>query len=107
MAKRKRYGNFEKVCEKCGRRFLGRKNAKYCSRKCSYASVKNIKNEKDTLCWSCRHATNAYGRCSWSACGEPVPGWKAKATKLTAVKGKQKTNVESYIVKKCPVYEEG
>lgn len=26
-------------------------------------------------CWDC---ANAYGGCSWSAKGEPVPGWKAE-----------------------------
>ena len=104
--KRERYGNYERVCEKCGKKFLGRYNAKYCSRKCARTGNSNP-NTSDTLCCTCKHATNAYYICPWSAHGEPVPGWKAKATKLTAVKGKQKTNVESYIGKKCPLYEEG
>ena len=104
--KRKRYGNTEHTCVKCGKKFLGRANARYCSYKCSNAGDgKSNPNVSETLCWTCKHATNAYYICPWSAHGEPVPGWKAKATKLKALKGKGNLEIQSYIIMKCPLYE--
>ena len=102
--KRKRYGSVEKVCANCGKKFLGRANARYCSRKCANTGNLNP-NVSETLCWSCKHATNKYGRCSWSRWGLPVPGWKAIVTKLKALKGKGNLEIRSYIVRECPLYE--
>ena len=51
------------------------------------------------LCWSCKHATNKYGKCSWSARLEPVKGWNA--TEVCGECGK------SYKINKCPLFERG
>ena len=54
-----------------------------------------------TLCWDC---VNATGKCSWSDYWEhsPVPGWEAEPTKLKINDG---TYCDSYIVKRCPLFE--
>lgn len=36
-----------------------------------------------SLCWLCRHATNKYRACPWSAKLEPVPGWTVKENPKT------------------------
>lgn len=66
----------------------------------------------DTLCWSCK---NACGGCSWSEVDkstnklrfQPVEGWTADETKVRigcAQSGRYKT---SYLVRACPLFEEG
>ena len=64
----------------------------------------------DTLCWSCR---NAVGNCSWSQTGtmggvhripRPVPGWKAKKTKIKNYLRKTEVEQSGYIVFECPLY---
>lgn len=65
---------------------------------------KAITNKPSTLCWSC---ANACGGCSWSdGSFTPVDGWTAKKTELQADRGEYRDKiVQSYLVKKCPKYE--
>lgn len=53
----------------------------------------------DSLCWKCKRA---YGLCSWSHRFKPVKGWEAERTILMG--GKGIFAVESYDVKKCPLF---
>jgi hypothetical protein len=60
----------------------------------------------DTLCWDCAKAT-AGSNCPWANEFKPVEGWDAKKTeRIEMVYGKEKV-IESYIVKKCPLFVEG
>lgn len=52
-----------------------------------------------TLCWDCAKATSA--ECPWAESGTPVPGWKAKKTKL---KFSREVST-SFHVKECPLFE--
>lgn len=56
-------------------------------------------------CWDCG---NACGGCSWSARGEPVPGWDATPTSRVLKvggKGKNRTRVEtSFVIHTCPKF---
>lgn len=55
-----------------------------------------------TLCWSC---AKACGKCSWSDRSfTPVPGWKAKKTRLRVDDPNRYT--DSYIVGECPLFED-
>ena len=74
-------------------------------RKKSYASLpSNYKNEKETLCWTCKWSTNPKGnKCTWSKNFIPVKGWNAKKTLLELYS--PRGLFESYIVKECPLYE--
>jgi hypothetical protein len=54
----------------------------------------------DTLCWDCKNAT---GGCSWSSSFVPVEGWDATKTIVKVVQKEE----ESYIVRKCPLFERG
>ena len=56
-----------------------------------------------SLCWYCKHATNKYGACSWSARFKPVDGWESNLTKYLY----RDRVVDTYNVKKCPKFEEG
>lgn len=49
------------------------------------------KKVEESICWNC---VNACGKCSWSSELKPVDKWKATKTKW------------SYMVKKCPMFEE-
>ncbi len=68
--------------------------------------------QSTSLCWSC---ANACGGCSWTEKNdeneikfEPVPGWKAKKTKVVMASYKDYRKVtESYHVIACPLYVEG
>lgn len=46
----------------------------------------------DTLCWCCKYST---GKCSWSAHGEPIDGWKVIE------------NENGFQVKSCPKFKRG
>lgn len=51
----------------------------------------------ETLCWSCTKSD-----CSWFTNFIPVDGWKANKTEYKSAIG----IVDSYTVKKCPLYKE-
>lgn len=53
----------------------------------------------NSLCWQCKRA---YGLCSWSENFEPVEGWDAEPTIIMG--GKREPAVQSYDVKKCPLF---
>jgi hypothetical protein len=53
----------------------------------------------NSLCWQCKRA---YGLCSWSDRFEPVKGWEAEPTIIMG--GKREPKVDSYDVKKCPLF---
>ena len=55
-------------------------------------------------CWDC---ANACGGCSWSAKGEPVPGWKAEQTSILCYEGSQAGRTESYKIIFCPEFRWG
>lgn len=56
------------------------------------------KRQKPTLCWRCQRAVK---ECPWSANFEPVPGWEAEETLISA----SYAPIHSYLVKKCPLFE--
>ena len=65
-------------------------------------------SQRDTLCWFCKHATNKYGKCPWSGLDannepkyQPVEGWDAVKVEMRGIPE------GSYLVKSCPLYEEG
>lgn len=55
----------------------------------------NKMNENGQLCWECTKATN--GGCSWSKHLQPVEGWTAILTHLSAY--------DSYKITDCPEFE--
>jgi hypothetical protein len=55
--------------------------------------------KSNSLCWQCKRA---YGDCSWSRHFKPVKGWKAEPTIIMG--GKKDPVVESFDVKKCPLF---
>lgn len=57
------------------------------------------KKKIEQLCWECKHATNAYGACQWSASLKPVNGWTAERIKYNGA--------ETYTIKACPLFERG
>lgn len=61
-----------------------------------------------TICWGCKNAVpNKKDRgCSWSKNFEPVEGWDAERCDVNMQHGK-KNYVESYIVKRCPLFMQG
>lgn len=61
--------------------------------------------DKPTLCWKC---AKACGECSWSdGSFTPVDGWKATPTIIKANHGRGfMQDVESFIVKACPLFED-
>lgn len=60
-----------------------------------------------SICWDCENAVpNKKDRgCSWSIKFEPVEGWDAERSDLNMQH--RKDNVESYIVKRCPLFKQG
>lgn len=54
-------------------------------------------------CWDC---INACGGCSWSAKGEPVPGWKAEPAIIQAHlnRGAGNFSAKSYKIYACPQF---
>ena len=53
-----------------------------------------------TICWDCK---NAVLGCSWSKNFEPVEGWKAVPTKLSAGDHNDET-IDSFDVRECPEF---
>lgn len=99
-----------KKCQYCGEWFRPTSNQRYCSAKCArrYRSlfdkyVPRNKNTKDTLCWDCKKATGG-SDCPWANKFKPVEGWTATPT-IVKVAGIREEN--SFIVHKCPLFEEG
>lgn len=68
----------------------------------------NMSKQNETICWSCKRATNPSGcTCSWALDGVPVDNWEAIQGDVfrIPVEGTDKyTTVQSYIVQKCPLY---
>lgn len=61
--------------------------------------------KKDTLCWTCRKSG---GKCLWSRAFLPVPGWKAKPTRIKCTaKGNDGRMTASFRVDECPEFEKG
>ena len=54
-------------------------------------------------CWDC---ANACGGCSWSAKGEPVPGWKAEPVIIRNNLNRDPENfsAKSYKIYDCPLF---
>lgn len=101
-----------KVCPICGKAFFSSNSAKYCSYACSW-KAKQLKSQRKkkpnlsangTLCWHCKWATGLEGHCPWARSFTPVDGWGAKKVKL---KVSTTDYTDSYIVKECPLFEEG
>ena len=92
-----------KVCPICKKMFESTNAKKFCSLKCVCKARKpKEKKRKETLCWTCK---NAVCGCSWSKDFTPVEGWEAIPTK---VRGNIEIDewLDSYLVVKCPRYEE-
>lgn len=63
--------------------------------------------ESGTLCWRCLNAVpnpKTGAGCSWSRSFQPVPGWDAEERPLNNPRGE---DIQSYFVKKCPLFVEG
>lgn len=58
-----------------------------------------------TLCWECEWAAGKDEKCPWACRFEPVPGWKAVATKVRTDKLSKHEYVYSYDVYECPLFE--
>lgn len=58
-----------------------------------------------TLCWDCAHAAGPR-MCCWALDFIPVPGWDAIPTGLRSAK-EAGPQVQSYLVRACPQFEEG
>lgn len=52
----------------------------------------------DSICWYCKHCTNLYGQCSWSADLEPRSDWTEDS---------YEENTNGIRVKDCPGFEVG
>ena len=68
---------------------------------------KNDVKKHYQLCWRCEKAC---GGCSWSRDFTPVPGWKAKPTKIISYTanengGRKKYYMDSYEIHECPEFE--
>jgi transcriptional regulator NrdR family protein len=89
-------------CKACGH--------EYTTYEFNEADVKDILAERkigskyatNSLCWECKRAT---GFCSWSREFEPVKGWKAVPTTINSDSKGRTPVIESYEVKKCPLFE--
>ena len=101
-----------KVCPVCGKPVVRSPRAKYCSKVCALKAQRK-KDEGNglpklsatgTLCWHCKWACGKDGHCPWARSLTPVPGWKAQKVKLKISK---EVYTDSYIVKECPLFEEG
>jgi hypothetical protein len=96
-----------KNCANCGREFrttLG--NRKFCGTYCRDRG-RTLPTKRDTLCWKCKKAT-ASDNCPWANDFIPVEGWDAEETVLVirSTRGYERKDT-SYIVRECPLFEEG
>lgn len=55
---------------------------------------------ESSICWRCQ---NACRKCPWSKNFEPIAGWKAIPTKIYS---HDKIYIDSFFVKKCPLFVE-
>ena len=69
---------------------------------------------REAICWHCKHAvptkndSGVYIRgCSWSICGEPVPGWISKDTPRIKYRGRKRIRYMAHKVQACPLFERG
>ncbi len=99
----KKYLKNERHCKICGKPLLYKQRS-YCSEKCRDAGTVKQVLRSGTLCWNCKWATGKEGRCPWARSLTPVDGWGAKKVKL---KVSATDYTDSYIVKECPLFEEG
>lgn len=93
----------KKICEWCGKPYLGTLRSKYCCPICGYYArySKRVKIRKDNICWSCQ---NACGDCSWSRSFTPIKDWTAEPTKLVDSAGRV---TDSFYITQCPEYKKG
>ena len=57
----------------------------------------------ESKCFSCRKATGVC-KCSWAESFTPVKGWDAEPTKIHMF---AHDDVDSFLVRECPEYEQG
>ena len=63
-----------------------------------------------SLCWYCANAVpsrDGERGCSWSVEGNPVPGWKASKRKIRARSWHGVKVIDTFFVRKCPMFREG
>ena len=90
-----------RICKHCGKIFYSKsKNARYCSKDCSYLENKERWMEPEQLCWTCKKACK---KCSWSKDFIPIKGWDAKVILVKDREG----SFYSYQIKGCPEYIKG
>ena len=76
-------------------------------RKRGQLGIKFDDDQKQTLCWSCKHAVpkmvdcKYVKGCSWSIEQKPVKGWAAEPHHIAT------DDVYSYYVQACPQFEKG
>ena len=56
---------------------------------------------RQTLCWQC---VTPILRCPWMGCLAPVPGWLATPSRIESPN--QNTQMNSFCVHECPLYED-
>lgn len=59
-----------------------------------------------TLCWACARAAGPR-MCCWALEFTPVPGWEAERTLIKTGGEDTRQLAPSYLVRACPLYEEG
>lgn len=74
------------------------------------ASKTPYKPKHQTKCWECEWAGGKDGKCPWATRFEPVPGWKAKPTKILIASKTQTPDgkpqyTDSFDVYECPLFE--
>lgn len=89
------------TCKVCGKRFASYTAKRCCSIECF--SLTRRAKMKDTLCWDCEKAVGG-SDCPWANKLEPVEGWEAISTTVKMTPGR---GVESFVVKKCPMFKRG
>lgn len=66
-------------------------------------------NKHQSLCWQCEWAAGKDEKCPWATKFEPVPGWKAKKTKILRqgwkATAKKREYIDSFDVYECPLFE--
>ena len=92
---------FVKICKYCDRTYVAKSSKSvYCSSSCRARAQSERKREDSQLCWGCKKAC---GKCIWSAFAIPVYGWTAKPIIIRDSAG----DMNSYRIKKCPLYIKG
>ena len=63
-----------------------------------------------TICWDCENAVpsrDGSKGCPWSVEGKPIQGWTAKRKDVLVIVCGRRRKIESYRVKKCPMFKKG